>query len=183
MNLLLSPLPDHKFHPSFIGYNGNMIDSQSKAAAMLVLESRATKHYLWYLLAFIVVQLPGFCYRMYQLYTPERSSLQYVLYLLQAITQPAQGLFTCMLYNYNRRYTLEKNNEETGDSPQLAPREMAALREQVTSIEEQVQLLRFACESLPPSARTEVVSSIASLEATKKILNSQITIFEVGQQW
>ena len=152
---------------------------------MLVLESRATKHYLWYLLACVAEQLPGFCYRMYQLYTAEISSLQYTLYLLQAITQPSQGLFTCILYTYNRFYTSsERNNgEEQGDSPQLAPREMAALQEQISSIQEQVQLLRSACETLPPPARTQIVSSIANLETTRLALHRQMVVAEMGQQW
>ena len=42
--------------------------AQSKAVVMLLQEARATRHYMLYLVAFVIVQTPGFVYRMYQLY-------------------------------------------------------------------------------------------------------------------
>jgi len=112
-----------------------------------------------YLVAFVAVQTPGFVYRMYQLYDDNgfthHSVMEYVLYVLQAVTQPSQGFFTCLLYSYNRfgASGAARHVEQEGSSPRLAPHELAALQTQIKSIEEQMQLLAFARESMPMASK------------------------------
>ena len=137
--------------------------AQSKAVVMLLQEARATRHYMLYLVAFVIVQTPGFVYRMYQLYDVDgfrhHSALEYTLYLLQAVTQPSQGFFTCLLYSYNRNFFqqgasyptpskrsfstvlpastgLEREGGQEGH-PRLAAHELADLQAQIMSINEQ----------------------------------------------
>jgi len=154
----------------------------SKAATMFLLESRATRHYLWYIVAFVVVQLPGFVHRMYQFYSYSDSLLQYWLYIVQALTQPAQGFFTFLLYVTNAYHYCLLLGPEKG-SPRLNSSERDALNEQMRCIEEQVQLLRDACENLPAAARMEMQRTIHSLEESHERLRRQMVYAEMCQQW
>jgi len=167
-------------------------ETPSKASAMLLesqcrRESRATSHYLWYLVAFVVVQLPGFCHRMYQLYTEEESDVQYGLYVLQAVTQPAQGLFTCILYATNHKFIFQLGSRfgEEAEAPRRAPDQATVnvIRDQIRCIDEQVHLLRSAAENLPAASRHSTAQSIASLEQSRERLKRNLVVAEMCQQW
>ena len=179
---------------------------RSAVRTLLHLECATSRHYLWYTVTFVFVATPCYINHFYYEFTHtdgKASSTQFILALLQALSQPLHGLFTFVVFSLNKPMMMEyRRLFSEGRQPcpvTTAPAglpigqhdkvEVGAMQLQLQALQEQIALLQQAKEAALMSstsggttaaAISDLDKAVSALKEQSLRLEQQLTLTEMS---
>merc|ERR1711865_697010 len=182
---------------------------RSAVRTLLHLECATSRHYLWYTVTFVFVATPCYINHFYYEFTHtdgKASSTQFILALLQALSQPLHGLFTFVVFSLNKPMMMEyRRLFSEGRRPcpvSTAPAglpmgqhdkvEVGAMQLQLQALQEQIALLQQAKEAAVMSttsggttaaAMNDLDKAVSALKEQSSRLEQQLTMTDMASRW